>query len=258
MSLPHLRPLSAGEILDGAFSLYRRHFALLFLVALVPALPTLAVSVWAHLTGAWGAENDPLAGVVVLPFWLAEQVLVNGCLTWLASAAYLGGEVSPSGALRETWRRAGSLLTVLVLSMTLFTVGLMLLVVPGVMVMIAWFAVVPAVMLEGCGYVRAQERSRALAKGAWRPILAVAGVLTLITALPQVGMWMLPDDAFADAVGSLAEEGRALALQSVLVTVTTALTYPVLAIGTVLLYYDRRVRSEGLDLQAAADGLATA
>ena len=39
MSFSQLRPLSLGEMLDGAFTIYRRQFASLFLTALAPQLP---------------------------------------------------------------------------------------------------------------------------------------------------------------------------------------------------------------------------
>ena len=36
MALSNLRPLSFGEILDSAFTLYRRNFATFVLTALIP------------------------------------------------------------------------------------------------------------------------------------------------------------------------------------------------------------------------------
>lgn len=39
--LPHLRPLDTGEILDGAFQLYRLHFRVFLGAALLPLSPLL-------------------------------------------------------------------------------------------------------------------------------------------------------------------------------------------------------------------------
>jgi hypothetical protein len=37
--LPHLRPLDTGEILDGAFRLYRKHFRAFLAAGLLPLSP---------------------------------------------------------------------------------------------------------------------------------------------------------------------------------------------------------------------------
>ncbi|HKF78450.1 MAG TPA: hypothetical protein VKF59_20080, partial [Candidatus Dormibacteraeota bacterium] len=53
--LLRLRPLGLGEILDEIFRVYRRHFGLLWAVALVLSVPGFLLQVASGSTGAFGS-----------------------------------------------------------------------------------------------------------------------------------------------------------------------------------------------------------
>jgi hypothetical protein len=261
----HLRPLSVGEILDGAFTLYRRHFLTLFLTALLPNLP--AVFFWLLLGGL--AARDPgaveaiagLGGLLFLPYTLVSVVLVWGALMQQLSRAYAGEAPSLGAGYGAALRRFFPLVVSGIVTYGLMILGFLLCIVPGVIVAIVFFAVWPAVMIEGSGPFAAMSRSRALARGAWKRIGGVTFVAMLIIMIP----FFLTTGATMGALGleifslplaeAVAAGGWTYVLSNVLGTVVGALTGPYFAGVMVLLYYDRRVRSEALDLEMAADAL---
>jgi hypothetical protein len=264
----HLRPLGLGEILDRAFALYRGHFVTLFSTALLGFLPILGFAALflpalllidpEHPDGGVGAMAAMGGAMLVgIPLILAGTVLAWGALTHQLSEAYLGGEVSVRSGFRAAWRRLLPLTGVSFLALVAMMIGFVLCFVPGVLAMIVLFAVFPAVVVEGRGPMEAIERSRQLARGAWGPIFLTFLVILLISWVPGMGLWTLMAVGLAVA-GATESEGAALGVMVVyqlLSLVVSALTTPFLATGTVLLYYDRRVRSEALDLEMAADAL---
>ncbi len=259
----HLRPLGLGEILDRAFALYRGHFVTLFTTAGLGILPMmLFMGIVFPLGGV--TENDPAAAaamgggmLLVFPVIVAATVAMWGALTHQLSRAYLGGEISVGDGYRVGFRRFFPLLGAGILAMMAVMVGLVLCIVPGVLAMIALFAIVPAVVLEGRGPVEALSRSHQLSRGAWGTIFLTFLVILLIAYAPAmaVGMVGMIGMLAAGAAESEAAMAGAMVGYQVLNLFVSALTTPFLVAGIVLLYYDRRVRSEALDLELAADAL---
>jgi hypothetical protein len=114
MPIPTLRPLGFGEILDGAFSLYRRNFGPFVLTALVPSIALLAGGlVYATaLSGFVRDGGDPTAAMAAIagPFLLfivltALATFVSwGALTRQASQAFTGAPVSVPDGLKAGLR----------------------------------------------------------------------------------------------------------------------------------------------------------
>jgi hypothetical protein len=254
MSLSQLRPLGFGEILDGAFTLYRRHFGVLVATSLLAHAPVMLMWGWFVLLGGDDAGGD---GIVLLGRLMGAlaAVLGSGALTQQASAAYLGGEVSVAEGFRAAWRHFFRLLGALFIQNIAFIIGLVMLVVPGFYFFTVLFAMVPVVVIERRGAAEASTRSGVLAKGAWGGIFGVMAVLTVIVWLPSLAaLWGV--DMLTAVMGTPA--GAAAALVQVAYSFARSLTLPVQAAGTVLLYYDRRVRIEALDLAPAAFGVPAA
>lgn len=265
MQTSHLRPLGLGEILDGAFTLYRRHFGQFFLAAFLPQIPVILLWLaWGPLLGSVvGGDADPtgiLAGMAVFfPLLIVASIFAYifpaGALTRLAADAYLGNPVSRADAMRMTWGRLLPLLGMVLLLAVLGMLGLLLCVVPAVLAWIIFFACIPLVVLEGQNPVDALNRSQALAKGAWGEIFLTQLLFVLITLIPVGAVSLAVSVAGAVLVGPdqaamLTLQGASNAAQAVM----TALTMPLTLIGTTLLYYDRRIRVEafGLDADLAA------
>jgi hypothetical protein len=138
-------------------------------------------------------------------------------------------------------------------------VGL-LFVVLGFGVLAAMFAVVPAVVVEHKGPWAALKRSWQLSGGARLRIVGVALVGYLIVFLPMLGVMFatgMASTMWDPAAGAMLS-ARQLAFQQMVGLLSGALTFPFFIGCFVLLYYDRRVRTEALDLEMAAEGLALA
>lgn len=260
-----LRPLTLGEILDGAFALYRRHFGTLFLTAVLPMLPVVAFwgafPLFARGTPEQITRLMDLSGWVLMPYTLPASLLVWGALIHQASQLYLGSPTSVQEGFHRGVRRLLPLLGAMVVAAVLIGLGLILLVIPGVLLLIMFFAVGPVVVLEGRGPLEALGRSRELARGAWGRIFGVLFLLFLITALPTFALTAaMGVGAMASGAGAIAalENPWLFTAFQALSVLLSGLTTPFMSIGLVLLYYDRRVRSEALDVELAAEGLAPA
>lgn len=291
MSSPaHLRPLGFGEILDGAFTLFRRHFAVMFSLVLVAYLPLSVTGVLIRLQARTGPSAGTLVPVVVLSIvGILLMLVVWGALAWQVSQAYTGGEVSVGTA---AWRGLRAFLPLVgagILAYLLLVVVLFVLAIPlglisvmvtmaggktasmvatGILVLAlavgmlfagsALFAVVPAVVVEGRGPVAALARSYRLSVGARLRVAGIMLVGWVITMLPGVAVAAVTGGWRRMLNPSLPDTtpGAVAVAEQLFQLVGSAFTTPFLVAALVLLYYDRRVRSEGLDLEVAAGGLA--
>lgn len=264
-----LRPLGLGEILDGAFTLYRRHFATLVstaLLGLLPAILFMAAILPLAMLSESGGEPGPammgvLAGVflVLLPLVLVGMVVMWGALVHQLSQAYLGEPVSVREAYGRAFRRFFPLAGSMLLWWMALMAGMLMCIVPGMILGTIFFAFVPAVMVEGRGPAEALGRSSELSRGAWGTIFLTLFVVTLISYAPGWALGTLLMVVGVVVVGITGSETgfNGLTIGYYLLSMlVSGLTTPFLAAGIVLQYYDRRVRTEALDLELAAGGLA--
>lgn len=260
-----LRPLTLGEILDAAFALYRRHFSTFFLTAVLPMLPVVAFwaafPLFARGNPEQVAELANLGGWLLAPYTIPATLLIWGALLHQLSRVYLGSPTSIREGYHRGVRRLLPLLGATLLAAVLIGFGLILLVIPGILLLIMFFAVGPVVVIEGRGPIEALGRSRELARGAWGRIFGVLVLLFLITALPTFALTAAMGVGVAasgsGAIAAMESPWLFTAFQAFSVLIS-ALTTPFMSAGLVLLYYDRRVRSEALDVELAAEGLASA
>lgn len=277
---PALRPLSFGEILDGAFALYRRHFVVLYSTALLPALPL-------ALLGAVAAYGLARGGG--WPLVLAMVTLGPGCACagWGAlqrqvSCALLNQPVTVRDGYAAGLRAAPALwvqgLTLLVawffftflsalgVGASAMAVGA-LGVFGAVLAFLIWlggigagqlaffaltFAAPAAVVLEGRGPFAALNRSMELGRGALPRAMGLIGVCGVIMLLPILAT------AAASGIVTLEPSGTQIAVQQAANLLIGTLTVPFLSATLTLLYYDRRVREEALDVQLLAEQLSAA
>ena len=273
MAFSHLRPLSLGEMLDGAFTIYRRQFASLFLTALLPQLPLIVLlGVYYGFLGAFasptGAEPDLSGGMlaaavaamlVLVPLAAVGSATAVGAVTFQVARAYTGAPVTTGDALRRGLQRSmamiGAYFVVFILSMF----GILAFFIGFLVVWISAFAVAPAVVLERRGPVEAISRSWALIKGAWGEVFLAVFIAGMIATLPGSAVGMMA--MIGGLVMSHGDPEKMMAIQGVgqvLSQLARTLTIPFSLGVTVLLYYDRRVRTEALDVQMMAESLPAA
>lgn len=118
----------------------------------------------------------------------------------------------------------------------------------------------PAVVLERQGVLASLRRSRELVAGAW---WRTFGILLLVNVLAQVLSGILGTPFSLAAMGlAVLADSSVFSLVPLLVTalgtiLAATITWPFTAVATTLLYVDRRMRREALDLELVrAAGLA--
>lgn len=296
MTTAHLRPLSFGEILDSAFSLYRRHFVTLLTAALIPLIPTMILAgIFTQTMLATGVA-DPAAAFAMVTILIALLGFVVGMVTWAAltrmvGEAWTGGEVSVSDGYRRGLRAffpvLGSMILVYVILMGVmlgvFLAGAMLagilaaiglalgsqtatvvLMIPVVLlVMVAFvagastmFGVLPAIVIEKSGPAEAIMRSVRLSLGAIPRVTGIVVVTFIIIFLPMLFVMAVTGGFAAFTDPEAVPSAGSFWIQQVANSLVSALTTPFMIASTVILYFDRRVRTEAFDVQLAADELA--
>jgi MFS family permease len=296
-----LRPLTLGELLDGAVKVVRRYPRPTLGMSGLLAIVTTLLNVLAVLAtdysslaedvsgGSTSSEPDVGASVASIPanlVGLLAGIVLTGFLVAVVGKAVLGRPTS----FRETWEQVrGRILALVGLALltTLLVIAplglavlvavllgavspwLLLLGVPLVLAGVALsvrlyvrLSLAPAVLvLERAGVRTAMRRSGALVGSAlrgdfWRLLLALAlvqliavfvtGVLTVpFAVLGGVNAVVNPDAGGFTLLFVVTQVGGGLA---------SFLVSPFVAAARGLLYVDRRMRAEGLDLtlQAAA------
>lgn len=288
---PILRPLGFGEVLDSAFTLYRRNFAAFVAAALAPSLVMIAGAI---LTGMhrMNPEAPGFGFLLFMPIATLTTLVMWGALAHLASRAYGGTPAPPAEGLQVGLRRFFPVLGSLLLALlAMMVIGGALMVVLGIVVAIAgmavgetamlvfvvllgivmlalyalgsavFFAVVPAVVVEEKGPVGAISRSIELARGALPRIVGLLLVSFFIVYLPILGAMVLTgtfSTLYDPAAAAAAAGSTSYMLQQFLSWIAGALTTPFLVSVIVVQYYDRRVRTEALDVQAMTERLAMA
>lgn len=236
-----LRPLGFGEILDGAFVLYRRNFAAFLAISALAQGPALACML---AFAAAGAPAGALEWISIAAGSLL-YLLASGALIRATADAYGGAPVDARAAFAEARARYWLLLRSLLVPWLMISVGFLLLVVPGIIASVRFFAIEQVAMLERATPAEARRRSEYLSDGAGWPIFWMMPVLSLISMLPEISR-----EVFSGMVGNggLVENvylalAIAMALQ--------IFTLPLTSAACTLLYFDRRVRAEGLDVEVA-------
>jgi hypothetical protein len=261
-----LRPLEIGDLLDETFRMYRRHFFLFAGISVILSIPlaasagfsffalfnNLAQQAASNQTPDMGPTLASLAVVVVLA--VALYPLLYGSITYAACESALGRPVTFWGALRAALRRY------------LHIVGYFLLIVPMVVLFclfplwiwigVRWIVWMPAMFVENIGLGAALGRSWRLIEGRWWRtflILFLMYILIQVVATALQAFLYLGQILLQAVVSSYV----GLAISEATGILVSSLVSPILQIATVLIYFDVRVRREGLDLFQLAQRVGT-
>src|SRR5687767_14239909 len=197
-----LRPFSVGELLDGAFSLYRRNFISFFAIALVPYVPMILV--WLLLPVFAGADEEALINsttILSLPYSSLAGILIWASLVYGSMRAYEDADVAAGEALKVGLRNLFYAAIATFIAIFLIMLGFVFLIIPALILASMFFAIIPAVVVEGQGPLAALGRSRRLSKGARLRILGVMILALFIAALPVMAFSFLAGVAAAAGWG---------------------------------------------------------
>jgi len=267
------RPLTVADLLDESFRIYRANFPVLAAIAIATYLPQLAIVLASGTQDIYtaalqamlhpGTPTDsgsipgynPLRSLISLlnyPVQLGVAPFEYGAPILAATWTLLGYRVSLESALRGLlrffWPTVLTLLLYLAASFTFlcFPVAFWL--------FTRLALVLPSLYAEQAGVSRALERSWELTRGAfWRTLglFLLMGVMLYVVSLVLTPV-------FVGAAALIPELPLWLRVSLGLsfVGISSAIIYPLFAIGVTLIYFDLRVRREAFDLDFAAGRLA--
>jgi hypothetical protein len=248
MSAPVLRPLSAGEVLDVSFGVYRAHFVSLVTIAAATRVVPDALGIYVERSGGMLA-NLPLGFTHLLLSFVLSTIGI-AATTSVVSEAYLGGTARAGDALRGAFSFIGRLLVASIGSAMLIVTGLILLIIPGLVAIAGLMLSSVVVVLEGKPGVAALQRSWDLSKGYRGKIFSVVFITMLLLVVPTIAIGAVIALTSGDAKPGL--------VMMVGTSLLSIFVYPFVYVATVVLYYDIRVRKEGFDLELmSADVPAT-
>ncbi|MEM7332205.1 MAG: hypothetical protein AAF490_08940 [Chloroflexota bacterium] len=288
-STPELRPLSMGQLLDRAIRLYRNNFwTFTGIVALtqIPAtilniILTVAIANYNAPEPTFGTSENEfldafLLGLGTVPPWSITASLAIGFLGFLltmfaysgiihsVAQNYLGKDVDLSSALGYASKNWLSLFWPLVLAFLFgFLIAIYWIFVPllgwltGLGMFIFWgsaaaFLVIPIVILE-------KKRSFEAIARAWELGRKRFWWLILFNLILLAFSWIIiqgPSLLIATAVSQFGGFGlvsiESQIIQQIVNTLLSAIYLPLQLTCYTLMYFDLRVRFEGLDLSLMA------
>jgi hypothetical protein len=164
-----MNPLSG--VLDEAWRMYRAHAAHLLAIAFVIYLVTAIIVALLALIGDWGS----LLGLVVqlAGTFLLQAALIKAVQDIRDGRADLSLGETVSAAVPYLWQVA----VAAILAGIAITIGLFLIIVPGLILITIWAVIIPAIVIGGAGPLASFGRSQQLVRGhGWH----VFGTLVLV------------------------------------------------------------------------------
>ena len=267
---PGLRPLGVGEILDVAFKVYTRHAVQLFKVVAFVVVPIQVLGAIILLStvddpdlitgfGEINTDSDTelagaIAGTLVTNVLGALAVLLaTAACVKAVSDAYLKRHPDWRESLTTARSKLGSLIWLSFLYFLLLIPAFLALIIPGIWLAIAWTVAYPVLILEGIRGRKALGRSFRLVRGRWWPTFGALVTAYLLAGVAQAIIGAILAGALL--VGAEDSLVGAVLLSGTANTVAGVLTTPFQAAVTTLIYFDLRVRKEGLDLELLAQNV---
>lgn len=281
-----LKPMGIGELLDHTFTLFRRAWKPLILLGLISILPSFIITMLLNtlvtvnqgsllqnliITAAREAQfGNPTTIIAAASIYLLLIVLLlflgpiwGGAFIAAAHQVVLGETPTIGSAFRASLSRYWALLGTNLLLGLINLVAFPLLVIGGLVILspitliggylALWilfgFSSQVIVIERTAGGIPALKRSWNLAKTRFWPVLGtkllfvimlsiVGGILGLFLQTPAQ---LLQTFVLQNEIGAL--------LMSITQNLPTIFSAPLSALALTMIYYDARIRSEGLDLQ---------
>lgn len=272
-----LRPMGVGEVLDGALTIYRRHFTTFLVLGIVALWLPVVLSIYVQLSGP--QQHIGMAFLAGVLQYFAGLLLTAGVIR-VISDFYLGRATSVRDALSLGAEKVWPLFLVglgkaILLGIIVGFLGALAAIsIPllaktggggaliGVVLLcgVAWLAAYVAcgygvttqvVVLEPLGSsFDAFGRSWELTRGRKLKVLALAFIAFVLVGVPSAGI-----GALAGVLRLTSANGAAVLL--VIAAILPIVLTPVLPCVFTLMYYDLRVRREAFDLELLSQQLGS-
>jgi hypothetical protein len=258
-------PMAVGDILDATFRLLRANARPLAPVLFLIAFPFEAIAAYnarnsqslnqlfANLGNPQQQQNATPSSVLIVGYLILFAVglmtpVVAGFVCRTIAASYLG-EQYRSGQVVKT--SLGAIFALIVSSFLVHIcelAGGVLCILPGLAFMALFVVTAPAIVIEGLGPLAAMRRSWRLVRPRFWPVLGTA----LLGGLMVYIMVTIIDVVPEQIVGTIAGAHVKAVVDAILGTITQAFQWSVAATMATLIYFNQRIRFEGLDLQVMA------
>jgi membrane-anchored glycerophosphoryl diester phosphodiesterase (GDPDase) len=260
-----LRPLEIGDLLDETFRMYRRHFVLFAGISALVSIPV--AGLWGYLyfslfggilqqagNGQPLQVSDPTVvfGVVAILVALVLVPFNYGAVTYAVCESALGHPVTASGVIRGVLRKY---LQIYGYAFVIFLMVVLFCLFPlWIWILVGWVAVLPVLFVENTGLIAAMGRSWRLVQGRWwRTFLILVLIYVLVEVVQTaLGAFLAGGQFLVQVILSSVATTWIFAAASIVVT---SIVNPILQIAIVLIYFDLRVRKEGLDLFQLAENM---
>lgn len=270
--VPDLKPLSAGQILDRGIRLYRNNFLTFIGIIAIMQIPLVIVTLIFDLSLLGELPGIAvISGIIIIIISAFLTQFGTAAITLAVSDNYLGNPITIIGAykqVRQTWWTllgATFLLGLLLIAVLLICFVPFALIqicgwipaVPGIG-LFAFFAYVvlpliaPVVVLEGQRATSSIYRSWHLARRRFWWILGFFLLLALFNFLIVEGPTQVITFLLNFAISMELSAELIVLLPQITSTILSIIYLPLEMACITLLYFDLRVRTEGLDLAILA------
>lgn len=236
-----LGPRKLEDLLSEAFRIYRSNYTKLWAIAAITGVLN-AVFFTAIYGGIFLfpllSESDRMMSVLpymiiggVLGYigFIIISILVQCALIYFVAVQHYDKDIGFSDSYGYAWSRLGTALgTSILVGLALGALVLTIIGIPfAIYLGVCWCFVLPCVMIKGTGIIEAFSKSYALVKGNWWRVFGINLMFSIIMA----------------GINSIAGIIPVLGL-----AISTIVGVPVVVLGSVLLYFDLRVRKQGYTL----------
>ena len=230
--------MSIGEILDTGFQLIRSHFLMFLGIGLTASLPS-AVLVQLVTETA----NDPTAASIasllgLIVFLMVVSPIISAAITHAVSEVYLGRPVSYGQSIRFGIKLLLPLIGTAMLMMLIIFAGLLLLIIPGLYLTLAFLLTYQVMVIENRSGWNALKRTRELSSDNLLRIFAVYFVAMVLMSVVSGGLGLV---TMSWPIVSAAVSA-----------VVQAIFAAYMAATLVVIYFDIRCRKEAFDLEHLA------
>ncbi|KAA3665545.1 MAG: hypothetical protein DWQ04_00070 [Chloroflexi bacterium] len=284
-SLPELRPLSLGQLLDRAFRLYRNNFLVFIGIIAITQLPAILMQIGLSSftaldsTDAFLQSQDPDAMIELLPIiGIAAGVtillgLVSGIFAIIGTAAmtravadnYLGKSVTIMGSFSKIGRSWLTLFgTLLLMGLIGFFIAIPLVliaIIPCLGWAVAFLGFVglgaisalltPVVIIEKQGGLDAIKRAWELFRLRSWWVIGYFLLIILMAYIVILGPSLIAISMFGVIAPSAGQLVASIVQQSV-TYLFSIIFMPIQLAAITLMYFDLRIRFEGFDLMILA------
>ena len=232
-----------GRVLNRTFSVLTRNFLTFFTVTAVASLPSVLLSQSSKFS-ATASPEEILSGLgllflgiflALILYTLSQAVVLYGAFQDMR-----GHPVSLTESLQVGLRRFFPIIGVAICMAFVLIFAFLLFIVPGLILMTAWFVATPACVVERLGPIRSMGRSRQLTKGHRWKIFGLMLLLFLISGIISPTL----------AVALSAMGGETLVMIGNLIW--SGIWGAFYAIAAVVAYHDLRAAKEGIDIEQIA------